>query len=112
MLLRELETMTRRRLELGGSTSLAWSTHSQQQTAFDRRIRLLQEELDKRSREEEILTINQYASASNNPFFLGREGRTQPTEASAFYTLRPREESVIRAVMDHQMDRRNGQTVS
>jgi len=88
MIMRELEQLTRRKMEMeqcGGS----WMEQRLMESTFDMKIRLLQEELDKLSREEEILNINQYASASNNPFFMGgHEAATK--EASSFYTLRPR----------------------
>ena len=98
MLLQEVDSPARRRLEIQ-----PW--HRQQfreETAFDRKIRLLQEELDKMSREEEILTMNQYASASNNPIFMGGEG-TMKREASSTTTLRPREEDLMAALLAQEL---------
>ena len=98
MLLQEVDSPDRRRLELQ-----PWHRqHLGGETAFDRKIRLLQEELDKMSREEEILTINQYASASNNPFFMGGEG-TMKKEASSTTTLRPRGEDVMAALLAQEL---------
>ena len=98
MLLQELESPTRKTLQLQ-----PWHRqHLREETAFDRKIRLLQEELDKMSREEEISTINQYASASNNPFFMGGEG-TMTSPASSTTTLRPREQDVMAALLAQEL---------
>jgi len=105
LIIRELEQLySRRKLELSQSShNQQWQGFTHSETAFDMKIRLLQEELDKLSREEEILNINQYASTSNNPFFMGGEAAVT-REASSLYTLRPRsEEDVMQAVLDQEL---------
>ena len=57
------------------------------------------------SRDQEILMINQYASASNNPYFIGGEGKAYKAEASNLYTLKPREErDVMAAALAQELD--------
>jgi len=73
------------------------TTSLPKETAFDQRIRQLQEELDSMSRDQEILNINQFASVSNNPYFLGAvEGAAKSSsseKSSSLFTLKPREEN-------------------
>ena len=82
------------------------TTSLPRETAFDQRIRLLQEELDSMSRDQEILNINQYASVSNNPYFLGVEGVGNSSEkSSSLFTLKPREDrDVMRAALAQELD--------
>ena len=78
-------------------------------SAFDQRIRQLQEELDSMSRAQEIFNINQFASVSNNPYFLGGEGLPNPDRektSSSVFTLKPREEErdVMRVALAEELD--------
>ena len=89
-ILQQLEQLSQRQ-RASTTTSLP------KETAFDQRIRQLQEELDSMSRDQEILNINQFASVSNNPYFLGAvEGAANSSsseKSSSLFTLKPREEN-------------------
>merc|ERR1719341_1965837 len=109
-ILQQLEQLTQRQRALeSSSSSLSFPTTTTslpRETAFDQRIRLLQEELDSMSRDQEILNINQYASVSNNPYFLGVEGISNSSEkSSSLFTLKPREDrDVMRAALAQELD--------
>merc|ERR1711971_1526109 len=92
--------------KFSSSRSSSSSSRLPRETAFDQRIRLLQEELDSMSRDQEILNINQYASVSNNPCFLGVEGVGNSSEkSSSLFTLKPREDrDVMRAALAQELD--------
>ena len=108
-ILQQLEQLTQRQRALepsSSSPSFPTNTSLPRETAFDQRIRLLQEELDSMSRDQEILNINQYASVSNNPYFLGVEGVGNSSEkSSSLFTLKPREDrDVMRAALAQELD--------
>ena len=104
-ILQQLEQLTQRQRALEPS-SFPTTSSLPRETAFDQRIRLLQEELDSMSRDQEILNINQYASVSNNPYFLGVEGVSNSSEkSSSLFTLKPREDrDVMRAALAQELD--------
>merc|ERR1711974_428873 len=102
-ILQQLEQLTQRQRANTFPTTLP------RETAFDQRIRQLQEELDSMSRDQEILNINQYASVSNNPYFLGVDGIANSSSGSekpsSLFTLKPREErDVMRTALAQELD--------
>merc|ERR1712108_80659 len=102
-ILQQLEQLTQRQRANTFPTTLP------RETAFDQRIRQLQEELDSMSRDQEILNINQYASVSNNPYFLGVDGIANSSsgseKSSSLFTLKPREErDVMRTALAQELD--------
>jgi len=109
-ILQQLEQLTQRQRALqpssSSSSSFPTNTSLPRENAFDQRIRLLQEELDSMSRDQEILNINQYASVSNNPYFLGVEGVGNSSEkSSSLFTLKPREDrDVMRAALAQELE--------
>ena len=59
------------------------------------------------SRDQEILNINQYASVSNNPYFLGVEGiaNSSSEKSSSLFTLKPREDrDVMTKALAQELD--------
>ena len=60
------------------------------------------------SRDQEIFNINQYASVSNNPYFLGVEGFANNSggeKSSSLFTLKPREDGdVMRNALAQELD--------
>ena len=102
-ILQQLEQLTQRQRALQPSSF----TTLPRETAFDQRIRQLQEELDNMSPVQEILNINQYASVSNNPYFLGVEGvaNSSSEKSSSLFTLKPREErDVMTTALAQELD--------
>merc|ERR1711974_330711 len=102
-ILQQLEQLTQRQRANTFPTTLP------RETAFDQRIRQLQEELDSMSRDQEILNINQYASVSSNPYFLGVDGIANSSsgseKSSSLFTLKPREErDVMRTALAQELD--------
>jgi len=72
MIIKELNQLTQKRIEvIDNQTKISADNKRNLESAFDLQIRMLQGELDKMTREEEIFRINQYSSASNNPFYMG-----------------------------------------
>ena len=108
--LHQLEQLSRRQLEVEpAATTAAYTSSVPKDSAFDQRIRQLQEELDSMSRDQEIFNINQFASVSNNPYFLGGEGLPNPDRektSSSVFTLKPREEErdVMRVALAQELD--------
>merc|ERR1719192_301253 len=108
--LHQLEQLSRRQLEVEPTaTTAAYTSSVPKDSAFDQRIRQLQEELDSMSRDQEIFNINQFASVSNNPYFLGGEGLPNPDRektSSSVFTLKPREEErdVMRVALAQELD--------
>jgi len=70
-LIQELTQLTKSKEEISKNNSSRLTSENKQvlESTFDQKIRLLQEELHKITREEEIRTINVFSRASNNPFF-------------------------------------------
>jgi len=102
-ILQQLEQLTQRQRALQPSSF----TTLPRETAFDQRIKQLQEELDSMSRDQEILNINQYASVSNNPYFLGVEGiaNSSSEKSSSLFTLKPREDrDVMTKALAQELD--------
>ena len=100
-ILQQLEQLSQRQRANTFPTTLP------RETAFDQRIRQLQEELDSMSRDQEILNINQYASVSNNPYFLGVDGiaNSSGEKSSSLFTLKPREDrDVMRTALAQELD--------
>ena len=70
MIIKQLNQLTRKRFEINkDNANLSIDNKKSMEDDFDLKIMLLQEELNKLTREEEMLKINRYSSASNNPYF-------------------------------------------
>merc|ERR1712128_187646 len=70
MIIQQLNQLTQKRFEIiHGNAKLSSDNKKSMEDDFDLKIMLLQEELNKLTREEEMLKINQYSLASNNPYF-------------------------------------------
>merc|ERR1712128_381753 len=70
MIIQQLNQLTQKRFEIiHGNAKLSSDNKKSMEDDFDLKIMLLQEELNKLTREEEMLKINRYSSASNNPYF-------------------------------------------
>ena len=70
MIIQQLNQLTQQRYQIiQGNANISGDTKRSIEDDFDLKIMLLQEELNKLTREEEMLKINRYSSASNNPYF-------------------------------------------
>jgi len=70
MIIKQLNQLTQKRFEIiQDNANLSVDNKKSMEDDFDLKIMLLQEELNKLTREEEMLKINRYSSASNNPYF-------------------------------------------
>jgi len=70
MIIKQLNQLTQKRSEiLQDSANISVDNKRSIEDDFDLKIMLLQEELNKLTREEEMLKIHRYSSASNNPYF-------------------------------------------
>ena len=70
MIIEQLNQLTQKRFKLIKSNeNLSVDNKTSMEDDFDLKIMLLQEELNKVTREEEMLKINRYSLASNNPYF-------------------------------------------
>jgi len=71
LIIRELNQLTKSKEEMFQNKSTKLTSENKQvlESTFDLKIKLLQGELDKITREDEIRTINFFSRASNNPFF-------------------------------------------
>jgi len=69
MIIKQLNQLTQKRFEILQDNTNNVDNKRSIEDDFDLKIMLLQEELNKLTREEEMLKINRYSSASNNPYF-------------------------------------------
>ena len=70
MIIKQLNQLTQKRFQiLQDQTNISGDNIRSIESDFDLKIMLLQEELNKLTRDEEMVSINQYSSASNNPYF-------------------------------------------
>ena len=70
MIIKQLNQLTQKRFEIiQDNVNLSTDNKKSIEDNFDLKIMLLQGELNKLTREEEMLKINRYSSASNNPYF-------------------------------------------
>ena len=70
MIIQQLNQLTQKRFELlQDQANTSVDIKRSLENGFDLKIMLLQEELNKLTREEEMQKINQYSLASNNPYF-------------------------------------------
>ena len=69
MIIKQLNQLTQKRFEILQDNTNTVDNKRSIEDDFDLKIMLLQEELNKLTREEEMLKINRYSSASNNPYF-------------------------------------------
>eukprot|EP00092_Neocalanus_flemingeri_P011607 GFUD01012508.1.p1 GENE.GFUD01012508.1~~GFUD01012508.1.p1 ORF type:complete len:620 (+),score=154.60 GFUD01012508.1:86-1945(+) len=70
MIIKQLNQLTQRRFQIIEDESyISVDKKKSLESAFDPKIILLQDELNKLEREEEMQKFNQYSSASNNPYF-------------------------------------------
>merc|ERR1712106_234645 len=70
MIIQQLNQLTQQRFQIiQGNANISGDNEKSIEDDFDLKIMLLQEELNKVTREEEMLKINRYSSASNNPYF-------------------------------------------
>ena len=70
MIIQQLNQLTQQRFHIiQGNANISGDNKRGMEKDFDLKIMLLQEELNKLTREEEMLKINRYSSASNNPYF-------------------------------------------
>lgn len=77
MIIKQLNQLTQKRFEINqDNANLSVDNKKSMEDDFDLKIMLLQEELNKLTREEEMLKINRYSSASNNPYFSVYNPRT------------------------------------
>jgi len=67
MIIKQLNQLTQKRLEVMQEQTN--NTDNKVQSEFEMKIMLLQDELNKLTRDQEMLTMNQYSSSSNNPYF-------------------------------------------
>ena len=70
MIIQQLNQLTQLRFQIiQGNANISVDNKKSMEEDFDLKIMLLQEELNKLTREEEMLKINRYSSESNNPYF-------------------------------------------
>merc|ERR1711892_352912 len=70
MIIQQLNQLTQQRFQIiQGNANISGDNKKSMEDDFDLKIMLLQEELNKLTREEEMLKISRYSSASNNPYF-------------------------------------------
>merc|ERR1712106_1055939 len=70
MIIQQLNQLTQQRFKIiQGNANISIHNKKSMEDDFDLKIMLLQDELNKLTREEEMLKINRYSLASNNPYF-------------------------------------------
>ena len=70
MIIKQLNQLNQRRFKIiQDNANLPVDNKKNMEEDFDLKIMLLQEELNKLTREEEMLKISRYSMASNNPYF-------------------------------------------